>query len=125
MTALSLRAAVRQLIDQFGAELSDPLPAGVRTRHELMPLAAALTEAHWPSEFEQRDAALRRLAFDELLAVQLSLVRRRRRRAKGAAPTIKVLSATAQRLKRRFVADFDARRLHANAAMDIGSVSGD
>jgi ATP-dependent DNA helicase RecG len=90
VTALSLRAAVRQLIDQFGAELTDPLPAGVRTRHELMPLAGALAEAHWPSEFEQRDAALRRLAFDELLAVQLSLVRRRRRRAKGAAPSIKV-----------------------------------
>jgi ATP-dependent DNA helicase RecG len=90
VTTLSLRAAVRQLIDQFGAELTDPLPAGVRTRHELMPLAAALTEAHWPSEFEQRDAALRRLAFDELLAVQLSLVRRRRRRAKGAAQSIKV-----------------------------------
>lgn len=90
VTALSLRAAVRQLIDQFGTELADPLPADVRTRHELMPLAAALTEAHWPSEFERRDAALRRLAFDELLAVQLSLVRRRRRRAKGAAPPIKV-----------------------------------
>lgn len=90
VTALSLRAAVRQLIDQFGAELPDPLPAGVLSRHDLMPLASALTEAHWPSEFEQRDAALRRLAFDELLAVQLSLVRRRRRRAKGAAQFVKI-----------------------------------
>jgi len=88
VTALSLRAAVRQLIDRFGAELSDPLPADVRARHQLMPLAAALSEAHWPSEFDLRDAALRRLAFDELLAVQLSLVRRRRRRARGAAPPI-------------------------------------
>jgi ATP-dependent DNA helicase RecG len=90
VTALSLRAAVRQLIDQFGAELSDPLPTDVRARHQLMPLAAALSEAHWPSEFDQRDAALRRLAFDELLAVQLSLVRRRRRRARGAAPPIRL-----------------------------------
>ncbi|MFM9129071.1 MAG: hypothetical protein ACKOPF_04385, partial [Candidatus Limnocylindrus sp.] len=89
VTALSLRAAVRQVIDKFGAELLDPLPPGVLSRHDLMPLASALTEAHWPSEFEQRDAALRRLAFDELLAVQLSLVRRRRRRAKGAAQSVK------------------------------------
>ncbi|MFM2146879.1 MAG: hypothetical protein RL546_49 [Chloroflexota bacterium] len=88
VTALSLRGAVRQLIDQFGEVLADPLPAAVRARHRLMPLAAALTEAHWPSEFDQRDAALRRLAFDELLAVQLSLVRRRRRRIGGSAPAI-------------------------------------
>jgi len=90
VTVLSLRAAVRQVIDQFGPELPDPLPPGVLSRHGLMPLASALTEAHWPSEFEQRDAALRRLAFDELLAVQLSLVRRRRRRAKGAAQSVKI-----------------------------------
>lgn len=90
VTALSLRGAVRQLIDQFGEVLADPLPASVRARHRLMPLAAALTEAHWPSEFDQRDAALRRLAFDELLAVQLSLVRRRRRRIGGSAPAIRL-----------------------------------
>ena len=90
VTALSLRGAVRQLIDQFGEVLADPLPASVRARHRLMPLAAALTEAHWPSEFDQRDAALRRLAFDELLAVQLSLVRRRRRRIGGSALAIRL-----------------------------------
>lgn len=90
VTALSLRGAVRQLIEQFGSELFDPLPGDVRARNRLMPLASALSEAHWPSEFDQRDAALRRLAFDELLAVQLSLVRRRRRRARGSAPPIRL-----------------------------------
>jgi ATP-dependent DNA helicase RecG len=90
VTALSLRGAVRQLIEQFGPELFDPLPGDVRARNRLMPLASALSEAHWPSEFDQRDAALRRLAFDELLAVQLSLVRRRRRRARGSAPPIRL-----------------------------------
>lgn len=62
-----------------------------------MTLAAAIEEAHWPHEFDQRDAALRRLAFDELLAVQLSLVRRRRRRARGSAP--KMLVSTTERTK--------------------------
>lgn len=90
VTALSLRGAVRRLIEQFGSELFDPLPGDVRARNRLMPLATALSEAHWPSEFDQRDAALRRLAFDELLAVQLSLVRRRRRRARGSAPPIRL-----------------------------------
>ena len=97
VTALSLRRAVRELLDRFGAALTDPLPAEIRERHGLMALAAAIEEAHWPHEFDQRDAALRRLAFDELLAVQLSLVRRRRRRARGSAP--KMLVSTTERTK--------------------------
>ena len=97
VTALSLRRAVRELLDRFGAALTDPLPAEIRARHGLMTLAAAIEEAHWPHEFDQRDAALRRLAFDELLAVQLSLVRRRRRRARGSAP--KMLVSTTERTK--------------------------
>ena len=90
VTALSLRSAVRKVIDQYGAELTDPLPADVRVRSGLMPLTDALSEAHWPSEFDRRDAALRRLAFDELLAVQLSLVGRRRRQTRSAAPPIRL-----------------------------------
>lgn len=97
VTALSLRRAVRELLDRFGAALTDPLPAEIRERHGLMTLAAAIEEAHWPHEFDQRDAALRRLAFDELLAVQLSLVRRRRRRARGSAP--KMLVSTTERTR--------------------------
>ena len=97
VTALSLRRAVRELLDRFGAALTDPLPEEIRARHGLMTLAGAIEEAHWPHEFDQRDAALRRLAFDELLAVQLSLVRRRRRRARGSAP--KMLVSATERTK--------------------------
>jgi ATP-dependent DNA helicase RecG len=97
VTVLSLRRTVRELLDRFGAALTDPLPAEIRARHGLMTLAAAIEEAHWPHEFDQRDAALRRLAFDELLAVQLSLVRRRRRRARGSAP--KMLVGATERTK--------------------------
>ncbi len=99
VTVLSLRRAVRDLLDRFGPALRDPLPAEIRTRHALISLAAALEEAHWPSEFHQRDAALRRLAFDELLAVQLSLVRRRRRRARGRAPAIRLTTAARERIE--------------------------
>ena len=49
-------------------------------------IARALEEAHYPATFEGRDAALRRLAFDELLALQLGMVGRRRQRGRDAAP---------------------------------------
>lgn len=85
VTALSLRRAVRALLDQFGADLVDPLPGSVQSRNGLMPLAQAIEALHWPEEFDLRDAALRRLAFDELLAVQIALVHRSRRRAGDGA----------------------------------------
>jgi ATP-dependent DNA helicase RecG len=88
VTALSLRRAVRALLDQFGADLVDPLPDAVQSRNGLMPLAQAIEALHWPEEFDLRDAALRRLAFDELLAVQIALVHRSRRRAGGGAFSI-------------------------------------
>lgn len=94
LTALTLRRAIRTLIDRLADDLEDPLPEEVRSRLLLMPLARAIEEAHWPEEFAARDAALRRLAFDELLAVQLELVRRRRRRGHGIAPRIVVDAAT-------------------------------
>jgi len=97
VTALSLRRAVRALLDQFGAELVDPMPQSVQARNDLMPLAQAIEALHWPEEFDLRDAALRRLAFDELLAVQIALVHRSRRRAGDGAfrisPTSKDLIA--------------------------------
>ncbi len=88
VTALSLRRAVRTLLDQFGADLVDPLPDSVQSRNGLMPLAQAIEALHWPEEFDLRDAALRRLAFDELLAVQIALVHRSRRRADDGAFSI-------------------------------------
>lgn len=88
VTALSLRRAVRALLDQFGADLVDPLPGSVQSRNGLMPLAQAIEALHWPEEFDLRDAALRRLAFDELLAVQIALVHRSRRRAGDGAFSI-------------------------------------
>lgn len=88
VTALSLRRAVRAVLDQFGADLVDPLPDSVQSRNRLMPLAQAIEALHWPEEFDVRDAALRRLAFDELLAVQIALVHRSRRRAGDGAFSI-------------------------------------
>ena len=90
LTALTLRRAIRALIDRVAPNLFDPLPEALRRRLDLVPIATAIEGAHWPDEFASRDAALRRLAFDELLAVQLALVRRRRRRARGIAPQINI-----------------------------------
>jgi ATP-dependent DNA helicase RecG len=76
----SLRRAVRGALDATAAAYPEYLPADVLERLGLAGIRDTLEEAHYPTSFEARDAALRRLAFDELLALQLGMVGRRRAR---------------------------------------------
>ena len=66
-----LRAAVREALDRGRGGFTEYLAADVRKRVELPGIGEAVEEAHFPASFETRDGALRRLAFDELLAVQV------------------------------------------------------
>ena len=58
--------------------LADPVPASVRQRLGLVDRGAALTTIHLPESIAAKERARRRLAFDELLRVQLALVMRKR-----------------------------------------------
>ncbi len=88
VTANRLRAAMRQALDRVGLMYPEYLPDGIRADEELPGIAEALEAAHYPTTFEARDLALRRLAFDELLALQLGMVGRRR--ARGRAHTMPI-----------------------------------
>lgn len=59
--------------------IADPLPAPIRNRLGLIERHRALESIHAPATMADKDAARRRLAFDELLRVQLVLVARARR----------------------------------------------
>ena len=71
-------------------EVVEPLPSAVRARERLPDRAAALAEAHFPGGSDSGlEVARRRLAFDELLLAQLTLMRRRlRRRSLTKAPVL-------------------------------------
>jgi len=74
---------VRRAIDETLSRcrqrgLSDPVPAEIRERYSLAPRHEALYDLHLPETFAAKEAARRRLAFDELLRVQLVLVMRKR-----------------------------------------------
>jgi ATP-dependent DNA helicase RecG len=110
LTAARLRTAMRGALDGAGRGYAEYLPADLQRHERLVGIGAALEAAHFPDTFEERDAALRRLAFDELLALQLGMVERRRLR--GESPTLAVASADeADRRVREVIAATLSRRL--------------
>jgi ATP-dependent DNA helicase RecG len=88
LTAVRLRTAMREALDRDGAAYPEYLPAALAREAGVPPIGGALEAAHYPPDFEARDAALRRLAFDELLALQLGMVMRRRSRGHDRAAPI-------------------------------------
>ncbi|MBI3973384.1 MAG: ATP-dependent DNA helicase RecG [Chloroflexi bacterium] len=78
VTDKQLRAWVRAALEATADHIHDPLPAAVRAAEGLPPLGQALAQAHFPDDDGARRAAFRRLAFDELLLIQLGMLRRRR-----------------------------------------------
>ncbi|HEX9093014.1 MAG TPA: ATP-dependent DNA helicase RecG [Coriobacteriia bacterium] len=71
-----VRRLVSEALDAFG-DVPDHLPASLRAKRDLVPLSAALRWIHFPPSLADRDAARRRLAYDELLVVQLGMALRR------------------------------------------------
>jgi ATP-dependent DNA helicase RecG len=67
-----LLAAVRQTLEVFDDPL-DPVPEEIRRRHGLVGLGRALRDIHLPATLEDTKPAMRRLTWDEALALQLVL----------------------------------------------------
>jgi ATP-dependent DNA helicase RecG len=94
LTAVRLRSAIREALDRAGHAYPEYLPSQIISEEALQPIARAIEEAHYPESFPGRDAALRRLAFDELFALQLGMVARRRQRVRDAAPQVAIDAAS-------------------------------
>jgi ATP-dependent DNA helicase RecG len=68
--------------------LADPLPAELKERDRLPRRADALWALHRPRSLDEAEAGRRRLAFDELLLLQIGIARRRREREGEIAPAL-------------------------------------
>ena len=87
-TQKRVRELLARVLDRCLGLIEDPLTAG--ERGDLMPLADALRTVHFPEDAADVRPALDRLAFDELLALQLTLAQARATRAEQLAPAIEV-----------------------------------
>jgi ATP-dependent DNA helicase RecG len=86
LSSTQIHALVRAHAAALG-DVVEPLPGRLRASESLPDRAGALRAAHFPAAPDDLELARRRLAFDELLLLQLGLLRRRaRRRETRAAP---------------------------------------
>jgi ATP-dependent DNA helicase RecG len=113
----TLRAAIRAALDRL-PPYDEYLGAPIRDELGLVGIGEALSQVHFPDSFEHRDAALRRLAFDELLALQVGMVGRRRERAVAASVSIATAPARDAEIRREIAAAL-GRRLGREVALTV------
>jgi len=85
ITAKKLRELVAAALPRA---LADPLPAELKEHEALPDRVDALWAIHRPRSLAEAESGRRRLAFDELLLLQIWLARRRRERESEVAPAL-------------------------------------
>jgi ATP-dependent DNA helicase RecG len=84
-------ATVRRVVDAalpLLAHVPDPLPAELRERERLALKRDALAAVHRPRDLDEAERARRRLAFEELLVLQVGIARRVAERERTLAPSL-------------------------------------
>ncbi|RME85794.1 MAG: ATP-dependent DNA helicase RecG [Caldilineae bacterium] len=73
-----LRKLIRQVVESWAPRLEDPLPPQMRRRLDFPDVGTALRQVHFPDDAGALEKARKRLAFDELLVIQLGVLGQRR-----------------------------------------------
>ena len=84
----TLRRIVNETLTKWRERIQDPYPEPMRRRVDVLELSQAILQAHYPADEAAKEEARRRLAFDELFAMQMYVFSRRRqwRESRGAVP---------------------------------------
>ncbi len=93
ITASWMRRIMSAALADVG-DICDFLPAELVCSHGFMTLARALREIHFPSTVATAEQARRRLAYDELLCLQLALLTRQQIDLGGHEPFVHAISGT-------------------------------
>lgn len=112
----ALRRLIR-LVEPLMKSVLDPLSPAILKRYELLPLNQAVRWAHGPETQAQVASARRRIGFDEMLRLQLSVGRMKAMRQAKSAPAIPFDQAVVKKFVDGlpFVLTDDQRR----AAMEV------
>ena len=80
LTAKMLRAWMRTALDEYGQQIPEILPFALRQRQRLVDRQSAMNEIHFPTSEAHREAAQKRLAFEEFFLLSLGMEMKKERR---------------------------------------------
>jgi ATP-dependent DNA helicase RecG len=83
-----LRRRIHWAITHFASRVEDPLPESIRDQHDLPGIGEALRQMHFPRSAAEYAQARRRFAFEELLTIQLMVLKRRMTWQHDPAPAL-------------------------------------
>jgi ATP-dependent DNA helicase RecG len=78
LTSHKMRELVKTAVEQWADRVPDPIPTGLLQRLDYYPLPHALRQMHFPDSQGDLHRARQRLVFEELLLLQLGMLRQRR-----------------------------------------------
>lgn len=73
-----LRRVIFAVVDRYAERVPDPLPPTIQSSAELVSLPEALSQIHFPDDWDALHRAQQRLSFDELFLLQLGVIRQKR-----------------------------------------------
>ncbi|MDP9180967.1 MAG: DEAD/DEAH box helicase, partial [Chloroflexota bacterium] len=85
----TIRTVIKTAVDAYAPRIEDALPPAMCKRLGLMPAAEAIRQVHFPDDLATAEKARDRFGFEELLYIELGVVRRRREwQGAGGAPVL-------------------------------------
>ena len=85
-----LRRLMKRTTDYWALRLPDHLPLPMREKMNLLSLESAIQQIHFPDSWEMVEQARRRLAFDELLMIQLGVLNQRHEWRKRSGQPVQI-----------------------------------
>lgn len=73
-----VRTAVNEAVRFYANRVSDFLPQSILSKAEVIDLSTALSQVHYPNDYNSLTSAQRRLAFDEIFLLQLGVLQQKR-----------------------------------------------
>ena len=103
LPSAAIEKTIAEVLPRVLGTLEDPLPAELIRHHEMPTLADAFRQVHQPDNLDEAKAARRRLAYNELLLLQLGIAMKRAYVQKRLiAPALKHTDAIDTHIRERF-----------------------
>lgn len=74
-----VRKLIKSIIDTFAPQIPEIMPADILQKRNLVSLPDAISQAHFPQDFPSKERARVRLAFDELMLLQIGVMAKKRK----------------------------------------------